>query len=122
MSWCGVCPKCAFTFLVLTPFVSRTELEKLWGGKNLLLDPSLEPMYRQLLGIEGDKPLECVGEIKESRAAMHLAQTIYPELQTKYQFELPSDYDYRTLGSHEMPDDIYQIFEGVIQQQPEQPE
>ena len=53
---------------------------------------------------------------------MHLAQTIYPELQTKYQFELPSDYDYRTLGSHEMPDDIYQIFEGVIQQQPEQPE
>jgi hypothetical protein len=116
MSWCGVCPKCAFTFLVLSPFVARTDLENLWGGKNLLLDPALEPMYRQLLGIEGDKPLECVGEIKESRAAMSLAQAKYPELEDKYTFELPQDYDYKALGSHEMPSDIHQIYESATQQ------
>src|SRR5690606_11803653 len=74
MSWCGECSKCAFTFLILSPFIDQPELEKLWGGNNLLLDPSLEATYRQLLGIEGDKPLDCVGEIKESRAAMRLAQ------------------------------------------------
>ena len=114
MSWCGTCPKCAFVFLVLTPFVDRQELELLWGGKNLLLDPSLDSTYRQLLGIEGDKPLECVGEIKESRAAMRLASQIYPELQ-KYQFELPEDYDYHTLAPHSMPSRYYDILLAAIQ-------
>jgi hypothetical protein len=113
MSWCGVCPKCAFTFLILTPFVDRQELEQIWDGKNLLLEPSLVPLYRQLLGIEGDKPLDCVGEVKESRAAMRLAQAIYPELVEKYIFDIPKDYDYKALGGHEMPRDIATIFTDV---------
>ncbi|MEK7152509.1 MAG: hypothetical protein AAB834_01055 [Patescibacteria group bacterium] len=110
MSWCGICPKCAFVFMALTPFIPRAQLENLWGGKNLLLDPALEKTYRQLLGIEGDKPLECIGEIKETRAAMRLAMAQYPELKEKYQFELPADYDFRKLGTHEMPQDIYALF------------
>jgi hypothetical protein len=106
MFWCGECPKCAFTFLALTPFIERSDLEELWPGKNLLLDPSLEVTYKQLLGIDGDKPLDCVGEIKESRSAMRLAQDIYPEL-VKYVFDIPSDYDYKTEAPHSMPEDIY---------------
>jgi hypothetical protein len=106
MFWDGTCPKCAFVFLALTPFVAREELETLFNGKNLLLDPALEPTYRQLLGIEGDKPLECVGEIKESRAAMRLAQRTYPEL-SKYNFELPEDYDFRAHAGHAMPDTLH---------------
>jgi hypothetical protein len=105
--WDGTCPKCAFIFLVLTPFVPRDKMEALFSGKNLLLTPELEPTYRQLLGIEGDKPLECVGEIKESRAAMRLAVKIYPELKAKYQFELPDDFDYKAPAAHLMPPDIY---------------
>jgi hypothetical protein len=108
LTWCGECPKCAFVFLALSPFVERKKLEQLWGGKNLLWDPELETTYRQLLGIEGDKPLECVGEIKESRAAMRLEQQLYPEL-AKYQFELPDDYDYRELAPHSMPPAYYDI-------------
>jgi hypothetical protein len=109
MFWDGTCPKCAFVFLALTPFVTPEKLEALFSGKNLLKDPSLEPTYRQLLGIEGDKPLECVGEVKESRAAMRLAAQIHPELNQKYQFEIPEDYNYKTLGSHEMPAEIYDL-------------
>lgn len=108
MSWCGTCPKCAFVFLALTPFVPRDKLEALFGSKNLLLDPNLEPTYKQLLGIEGDKPLECVGEIKESRTAMQLAQSEYPEL-LKYHFDVPANYDFRTHGPSSMPDDILRI-------------
>jgi hypothetical protein len=54
--------------------------------------------------------LECVGEIKESRAAMRLAATTYPELATKYQFELPEAYDYKTLRQNHMPTEIYDQF------------
>ncbi len=102
--WDGTCPKCAFIFLVLTPFIERPQLEALFSGKNLLLDPSLAETYKNLIGIAGDKPLECVGEIKESRAAMRLAQRQYPEL--AYDFELPADYDYRQLMPHNMPADV----------------
>jgi len=114
MSWCGECSKCAFVFLILTPFIARPALETLWGGKNLLLDPNLEPTYRKLLGIEGDKPLDCVGEIKESRSAMQMAFQLYPELTGKYQFELPADYNYRTLYSDEMPAEVRQALMQAI--------
>jgi hypothetical protein len=110
MSWCGVCSKCAFVFIALTPFIPREELEAVWHGKNLLLDPELDPMYRRLLGIEGDKPLDCVGDVKESREAMQLAFETYPELREKYQFEIPEDYSYKDEGTHEMPPEIYAIF------------
>lgn len=110
--WDGQCPKCAFVFLALTPFVEREKLEALFG-KNLLLDESLRPIYRQLLGIEGDKPLECVGEVRESRAAMRLAQSAYPEL-AQYEFELPDDYDFRELQSHEMPAEIWEAISSKL--------
>lgn len=106
--WCGECPKCAFVFLVFTPFLERSQIEALWRGKNLLLDPELEGTYRQLLGIEGDKPFECVGEIKEARAAMRLAQGVYPQLK-KYEFDLPEDYDYKRLTAHSMPPESYEL-------------
>jgi hypothetical protein len=114
MSWCGECPKCAFVFLALTPFIPREELQDIWEGKNLLLDPALVVTYRQLLGIEGDKPLECVGEVKESRAAMRLAFQLYPALAETYQFDIPEDYSYKTLGSHEMPEDIAAKFTAAV--------
>lgn len=110
--WCGECAKCAFAFLILTPFIAKDELERLWG-KNLLLEPTLESTYRQLLGIEGDKPLDCIGEVKESRAAMLLAQEIYPELK-KYSFEVPSDYDWKKLSRHAMPPEAYKLLQSVI--------
>lgn len=114
MSWCGECSKCAFVFLALTPFISRPELETLWSGKNLLLTPALEPTYRKLLGIEGDKPLDCVGDIKESRSAMLEAFKQYPDLAQKYHFNIPKDYDFRVQATHEMPLEIANLFNRAI--------
>jgi hypothetical protein len=111
--WDGKCPKCAFVFLALTPFIDRAKLEKLFNGKNLLLDPELETTYRNLLGIEGEKPLECVGEVKESRSAMELAKKQYPEL-NKYHYDLPDDYDYKTLATHLMPTEVWQTIQAKI--------
>ena len=67
--WCGQCPKCAFVFLILAPFISRVQLEQIFGA-NLLSDESLLPLYQELLGLEGIKPFECVGEVEESLWAL----------------------------------------------------
>jgi len=113
--WDGSCPKCAFVFMALTPFLDREKLENLFSGKNLLLDPDLESTYKNLLGIEGEKPLECVGEVKESRSAMEMAKRIYPQLE-KYRYELPIGYDYRALSSHSMPPEISEILTKFLKQ------
>jgi hypothetical protein len=67
--WCGQCPKCQFVFLALAPFVAKPRLLKIFG-RNLLDDVSLAPGFDALLEYRDHKPFECVGEGRESRAAM----------------------------------------------------
>lgn len=69
--WCGECPKCAFVFLVLSPFINKSELVGIFG-KDLLNDDSLIPLYRDLLGFGKMKPFDCVGTFEESRVALYL--------------------------------------------------
>lgn len=67
--WCGVCPKCHFVFLALAPFMSKPRLVGIFG-RNLLDDVAQTGGYDALLEYQDHKPFECVGEGKESRAAM----------------------------------------------------
>ena len=67
--WCGVCPKCHFVFLALAPFMPKPRLVGIFG-RNLLDDASQVPGYDALLEYQDHKPFECVGEGRESRAAM----------------------------------------------------
>jgi len=67
--WCGVCPKCHFVFLALAPFMPKTRLVKIFG-RNLLDDASQAGGFDALLEFQDHKPFECVGEGRESRAAM----------------------------------------------------
>jgi hypothetical protein len=70
--WCGHCDKCRFVFLILAPYLSKTELVAIFR-KNLFEDGEQLGGFRELLGISGHKPLECIGEITESRVALVLA-------------------------------------------------
>jgi hypothetical protein len=67
--WCGVCPKCHFVFLALAPFMSKPRLVGILG-RNLLDDPAQADGYVALLEFKEHKPFECVGEGRESRAAL----------------------------------------------------
>ncbi|MDM7553946.1 UDP-N-acetyl-alpha-D-muramoyl-L-alanyl-L-glutamate epimerase [Xanthomonas fragariae] len=67
--WCGVCPKCHFVFLALAPFMPKTRLVNIFG-RNLLDDAAQAGGYDALLEFQDHKPFECVGEGRESRAAM----------------------------------------------------
>jgi hypothetical protein len=75
--WCGQCPKCHFVFLALAPFVAKPRLLAIFG-RNLLDDASLAPGFDALLEYRDHKPFECVGEGRESRAAM-FALSLRPE-------------------------------------------
>lgn len=69
--WCGRCPKCLFTFLMVGSFLGVEEMASIMG-KDLLADEELLPLCRQLLGQEGIKPLECVGVPEEAVQALGL--------------------------------------------------
>lgn len=68
-SWCGHCPKCLFTALMLSPFVSQQQAEDIFG-RNLLADPALKPLLLELSGQSTAKPFECVGTVHEVQAAI----------------------------------------------------
>lgn len=107
--WCGACPKCAFTYLALAPFADDNTRYSLFQ-KNLLDDDSLEQTYRELLGIQGNKPLECVGEIKEAQSALKLAlETGKYQKYNVIELNLPEDYDYKKLQPDSMPEEIRRL-------------
>ncbi len=68
--WCGQCPKCHFVFLALAPFVPKPRLLGIFG-RNLLDDEAQQQGFDALLEFREHKPFECVGEGRESRAALH---------------------------------------------------
>ena len=68
-SWCGKCPKCLFTWIILSPFLSREKLTAIFG-KDLMADESLRPILEELNGTAAVKPFECVGTVEEVRACL----------------------------------------------------
>ena len=67
--WCGSCPKCLFTFVILSPFINQETLIGIFN-KNLFNDMSLKPILMELTGIADIKPFECVGTVSEVNAAL----------------------------------------------------
>lgn len=68
-SWCGHCPKCLFTWIILSPFLPKEKLIAIFG-KDLMADESLRPIFEELNGTAAVKPFECVGTVEEVRACM----------------------------------------------------
>jgi UDP-N-acetyl-alpha-D-muramoyl-L-alanyl-L-glutamate epimerase len=72
--WCGACDKCCFIDLILSPFMDAAELRGIFDGKEPLDNAQLEDRFVTLLGLAPDRrPFECVGDMGECRAAVHLA-------------------------------------------------
>src|SRR5690606_36583841 len=73
----GNCPKCHFVFLIIAPVMPKTRLIGIFG-QDLLAQPRHERSFRELTGLAGQKPWECVGEIEEAAVCLH-ALTDMPE-------------------------------------------
>lgn len=76
--WCGECDKCAYMFTMLAAHLSKEELLNIFY-KNLLDDESLLVTFQALLGLEGHKPFDCVGEPGETQLAFIKATEKYPD-------------------------------------------
>lgn len=69
--WCGRCPKCLSTFILLYPFLGE-KIELTWK-KNLYKDKTLWPVLRALIDENEIKPFECVGTREEIIAGLFLS-------------------------------------------------
>ena len=88
--WCGNCPKCLFTFIILSPFVSPQEMREIFG-ENLFENFSLIHSLQALCGLTSEKPFECVGTVEE--VCIALTQTVkqYEKLPVLLQYFTETD-------------------------------
>ncbi len=70
--WCKRCPKCVFLFACFAVYLPKKEMMSIFGA-DLYAKKRLLPLVRRILGVEGFKPLDCVGEPEEMILAMHYA-------------------------------------------------
>lgn len=121
--WCGHCPKCLFVFLILSPFLSHQRLVEIFGT-DMLKDASMQKDFEKLIGLQDEKPFECVGSRDEINAAicqtieqMEAKQETLPLLlawykkqniyKTSYPFRHTYDNYYE--ASHLLPDEFLEI-------------
>ena len=76
--WCGKCPKCLSTFLLFAPFIGVAEITRIIG-KNLLIESTLLPLFKNLIDPSLTKPFECVATYRELQVASYLLTQAFRE-------------------------------------------
>ncbi len=69
--WCCECSKCAFVFNQLCAWLPHKDVVAIFG-QDLYQQEALLDLYRELLGVVGNKPFECVGTAEEVASAFEL--------------------------------------------------
>ncbi len=104
--WCRRCPKCVFLFACFSAFLPKKELVEIFGA-DLYEKKELLPLFRRILGVEGFKPLDCVGEPEEMIIAMHYAQKRgeYAGESAMQMFEenFPESFDFKSVEKRIFP-------------------
>lgn len=72
--WCCNCPKCLFVYTILSPFLYKNKLVKIFG-EDLFERKDLLKTFIELTGNGDNKPFECVGTYEEVCYA--ISRTIY---------------------------------------------
>ena len=98
--WCKECPKCVFLFACFAAFLPKKEVVRIFGA-NLYAKKRHRSLIRRILGIEGFKPLDCVGEPEEMIVAMHYASQRKEYAGTPamrlFEEKFPSTYDFDSI-------------------------
>ncbi len=98
--WCNQCPKCVFLFACFSAFLPKKEVVGIFGA-DLYTKGRLLRHFKRILGIEGFKPFDCVGEPEEMILAMHYAErrNEYDDEPAMQMFKnhFPPSYDFESL-------------------------
>lgn len=70
-SWCGNCPKCLFTYIILSPFIEKSVLQQIFKN-DLLQNRALNQILKELSGFSFAKPFDCVGSKDDVNIALQL--------------------------------------------------
>lgn len=99
--WCKECPKCMFLFACFAAFLPKKEMVRIFGA-DLYARKRRLPLIRRILGLEGFKPLDCVGEPEEMILAMHYAsrnkEYAGEPAMKLFEKSFPPDYDFDALA------------------------
>ncbi len=69
--WSLESPKSLSSYLLLTPWLSDFDVRRIFTI-DFLDEPSLEKLFLELTGIEGEPPLDCVGTVEELVLSVNL--------------------------------------------------
>ncbi len=81
--WCGKCPKCLFTHIMLSAFEGKAYADEILEAK-MLDDTEMSVVFDELCGFSENKPFECVGTIDEVNQAMQMIEDQYNEQQKPF--------------------------------------
>lgn len=70
-SWCGSCPKCLFTHIMLAAY-KGTDYANSILGNSMLNNPENTGYFDELCGFSAIKPFECVGTLNDVQTAMKM--------------------------------------------------
>jgi hypothetical protein len=70
--WSLESPKTLSSFLLLAPWLDDSALQRIFGKLDLLNQPSLQTLFLELTGVEGEQPLDCVGTVQELVLSVNL--------------------------------------------------
>ena len=74
--WCGKCPKCLFTYIMLCNYIDDITLQKIFD-KDMLDDADLQELFNGLSQSDAIKPFECVGTYDEVNYALSKRYNFY---------------------------------------------
>ena len=111
--WCGTCPKCVFVSLILSPWLSTVQIESAFGSVPFAQLEN-EKLMKELLGLQGIKPLECVGTIAEAREAVSLGAKKHECLKSWVEKLDESTFDFRKIYKHLLPVEFEVLLKNIV--------
>lgn len=118
--WCGKCPKCLFTYIMLCNYIDDVTLQKIFG-KDMLDDADLQELFDGLSQSDAVKPFECVGTYDEVNYALSKKYRSYakeelPVLLKNYTpKEMPYDLHVNYDGQNNLPKKFKEILKSHVE-------
>ena len=72
--WCKRCPKCVYVWLNYLAYLPKDVVTSIFNDNLFDVEENLQ-IIRELLGLEGHMPFECIGQVDEVKLAFELCRS-----------------------------------------------